>query len=124
MGKLSLSETPVDRFQSPEIIDHRVQVMDATGSVATAITELLTAAHRAQAYRLTKSRESSDQKDRIYHKDPTWTQGLISAAKSVVSLIQQLVKASSGGNTSPSFLCFFLLLDIYNLSRLFSHSIS
>jgi len=75
-------------------VDHRSDVIDASSSVAVAIAELLKAAALAQAERTKQARDT--RLDNPYHKDPTWTEGLISAARNVVSLIEQLVTATQG----------------------------
>jgi len=75
-------------------VDHRSEVIDASSSVALAISELLKAASLAQAERARSARDTRP--DTPYHRDPAWTEGLISAARTVVALIEQLVAATQG----------------------------
>lgn len=87
------SQMQSDNLFEPHHIDHKFDVIYASGSVAKAITELLRAAAIAQGERAKSARDT--QPDSVYHKDPAWTQGLISAAKTVVLLIERLVQATS-----------------------------
>lgn len=75
-------------------VDLNSDVIDASSSVAIAIAELLKAAALAQSERARLARDNRP--DTPYHKDPAWTEGLISASRKVVSLIEQLVTAVGG----------------------------
>jgi len=77
-----------------EGLDPKVLVMNATGDVATALRNLLNAARMAQDQRVENNRTGVN-KDEVYHKDPTWSEGVVSAAKSVVGTMEQLIEAST-----------------------------
>jgi len=80
---------PTDDVSLP--VFWKSNVVEASSSVADAINMLLQASKAAQAERNAWKPEKS----RLYHEDPTWSQGLISAAKQVVSLVEELVVACS-----------------------------
>jgi len=77
-----------------EGLDLNVIVMNATGDVAGALRQLLNAARMAQDQRIENNRAGVN-KDEVYHRDPTWSEGVVSAAKSVVGTMEQLIEAST-----------------------------
>eukprot|EP01117_Protostelium_nocturnum_P004541 TRINITY_DN163_c0_g1_i1.p1 TRINITY_DN163_c0_g1~~TRINITY_DN163_c0_g1_i1.p1 ORF type:complete len:1141 (-),score=466.52 TRINITY_DN163_c0_g1_i1:95-3517(-) len=77
-----------------ESYDHQVVVMSATGSVANALKNLLNAAKMAQNQRVENNKAGISQ-DEVYHRDPTWSEGVVSAAKEVVKSMEQLIEAST-----------------------------
>ncbi|PRP86956.1 hypothetical protein PROFUN_04966 [Planoprotostelium fungivorum] len=77
-----------------EYMDPHVLVMNATGDVAGALKNLLNAARMAQDQRI-ENHKTGVSKEEVYHRDPTWSEGVVSAAKSVVQTMEQLIEAST-----------------------------
>jgi hypothetical protein len=82
--------------QQPKLISGDVNVADAILDAALAITKatsmLVIAAAAAQKERVEKGRVSGGS---VYKKDPTWSQGLISAAKAVASTTAMLIETAN-----------------------------
>jgi len=64
-------------------------IVDASSSIAQAVSRLVHAAAVAQS----KRRENAIASGSVYSKDPTWSNGLISAAKAVAAATHRLVEA-------------------------------
>eukprot|EP01088_Endostelium_zonatum_P003578 TRINITY_DN14775_c0_g1_i1.p1 TRINITY_DN14775_c0_g1~~TRINITY_DN14775_c0_g1_i1.p1 ORF type:complete len:963 (-),score=292.17 TRINITY_DN14775_c0_g1_i1:305-3193(-) len=69
------------------------KILDAAQSIATAAGHLLSSAATAQKERL-EALHSPESKD-LYHKDPVWAEGLISASRSVVATTHHLVMSAN-----------------------------
>ncbi|EGC30476.1 hypothetical protein DICPUDRAFT_50735 [Dictyostelium purpureum] len=65
-------------------------IVDASGSIAKAVAKLVHSAAVAQS----KRREDQIATGSVYKQDPTWSNGLISAAKSVGAATHRLVEAA------------------------------
>eukprot|EP01128_Nolandella_sp_AFSM9_P012687 TRINITY_DN951_c0_g2_i2.p1 TRINITY_DN951_c0_g2~~TRINITY_DN951_c0_g2_i2.p1 ORF type:complete len:2415 (-),score=843.80 TRINITY_DN951_c0_g2_i2:361-7515(-) len=68
-------------------------ILDAASAIASATGLLVKAAAVAQGERVAKIKETPGQKK--YMSDPTWANGLISAAQNVAGAVSQLVKAAN-----------------------------
>jgi len=73
-------------------------IWDAAMAIAQATGQLVQTAAVAQQDR-TKLKQTEGSK---YHTDPTWSQGLVSAAQSVAAAVQQLVKSANNAATGTS----------------------
>eukprot|EP00005_Dracoamoeba_jomungandri_P004888 CAMPEP_0174252644 /NCGR_PEP_ID=MMETSP0439-20130205/2023_1 /TAXON_ID=0 /ORGANISM="Stereomyxa ramosa, Strain Chinc5" /LENGTH=2477 /DNA_ID=CAMNT_0015333213 /DNA_START=52 /DNA_END=7482 /DNA_ORIENTATION=+ len=69
-------------------------ILDGARAITVATAALVQAATIAQRERIAKSQDPT--KKHFYRKDPTWAQGLISAAKAVGGTTQDLVSAANG----------------------------
>eukprot|EP01128_Nolandella_sp_AFSM9_P006573 TRINITY_DN3417_c0_g1_i1.p1 TRINITY_DN3417_c0_g1~~TRINITY_DN3417_c0_g1_i1.p1 ORF type:complete len:1044 (-),score=346.32 TRINITY_DN3417_c0_g1_i1:200-2926(-) len=77
---------------APGELDVEGAIMDAAMAITTATQLLVVSATQAQQERVRKGQLSGDAK---YHRDPMWTEGLISAAKSVAESVKLLVSSAS-----------------------------
>lgn len=68
-------------------------ILDAASAIASATGMLVKAAAVAQSERVKKIKETPGQKK--YMADPTWANGLISAAQNVAGAVSQLVKSAN-----------------------------
>ncbi|KYR00680.1 filopodin [Tieghemostelium lacteum] len=65
-------------------------IVDASSAIAKAVSKLVSSAAVAQS----KRRETNLQSGSLYKKDPTWSNGLISASKHVAGATTRLVEAA------------------------------
>lgn len=68
-------------------------ILEGAGAIATATGQLVQAAAVAQQERMKMLKEAPGQKK--YMADPTWANGLISAAQNVAGAVSQLVKSAN-----------------------------
>lgn len=64
-------------------------ILEAAKAIAQATTALVRGAHAAQRDRVSKL--GNPKTKHLYHKDPTWANGLISSAKNVAAIVRELV---------------------------------
>jgi talin len=86
---------PKHTVKDPSILDEATitdAIFAAAIAIAQATAKLVGAATVAQVERAEKSKTPAGRK---YHSDPTWANGLISAAKSVAGAVKQLVSAAN-----------------------------
>jgi len=88
-GKLKQITAPLS--PNADDVDHKAEIIEASGSVTAAINQLL------QATQLAQSEMKNNCKDPtcFYHTDHSWSQGLINAAQEIMSLVVQLVAVST-----------------------------
>eukprot|EP01114_Cavostelium_apophysatum_P009796 TRINITY_DN2305_c0_g1_i1.p1 TRINITY_DN2305_c0_g1~~TRINITY_DN2305_c0_g1_i1.p1 ORF type:complete len:1192 (-),score=409.72 TRINITY_DN2305_c0_g1_i1:47-3622(-) len=71
-------------------VDYKGEVVYATGSLADAVGGLIQCAQVAQLERGATPKEIAE----VYHSDPVWAQGLVSASKEVATLVQSIASCA------------------------------
>eukprot|EP01097_Dermamoeba_algensis_P005492 TRINITY_DN3499_c0_g1_i1.p1 TRINITY_DN3499_c0_g1~~TRINITY_DN3499_c0_g1_i1.p1 ORF type:complete len:1075 (-),score=374.91 TRINITY_DN3499_c0_g1_i1:262-3147(-) len=95
-AKFLLNTKPIAREVVPGFADQSdivEAILDAARAITASTSGLVRAATEAQKLRLAASRDNKTKN--MYHKDPTWTNGLISAAKAVAAATQHLTQVAN-----------------------------
>jgi len=87
----AVPNTNADGVDLSEVTD---AILDAARAIAGATAILVKAASVAQSERVSAGKNPKTK--HLYKKDPTWSNGLISAAKAVAANTQQLVNVANG----------------------------
>jgi len=76
-------------FQTDDVTE---SILEAARAIARATAALVRSAHTAQRERVNKL--GNPKTKHLYHKDPTWANGLISAAQKVAAVIREMVMSA------------------------------
>lgn len=98
-----LMNKPRDQYSTYELKIHD-SILAAAIAVTNAIAQLIKAATNSQAEIVAQGRGSSMSKSAFYKKNNRWTEGLISASKSVARSTNMLIETADGvisGRNSP-----------------------
>eukprot|EP01089_Gocevia_fonbrunei_P006006 TRINITY_DN1651_c0_g1_i1.p1 TRINITY_DN1651_c0_g1~~TRINITY_DN1651_c0_g1_i1.p1 ORF type:complete len:838 (+),score=273.94 TRINITY_DN1651_c0_g1_i1:86-2599(+) len=87
----TVEHKPLDASAELDMDDISDAILEATQSIARAASLLLNAAAVAQKDRVLQDFDKAQKSATLYHADPIWAQGLISAARYVVATTQNLI---------------------------------